>query len=155
MQISLGVRFSNQHAQANRLEMGRMTVLLVVVAVALAMSGCGGGNEPKREVLRSANPLSADVYVLISGPAGVVDYIAGHLGAGNFAKYGHGVFLPPRVRRHRRQKVCSIAQTISKADSLSLRAWRGRTARVEVFGDSKSSEAIFCKIIPFVLAQGS
>jgi hypothetical protein len=135
--------------------MGRIAVLFVVAGLALAMCGCGSGNQPKSEVLRSANPFTADLYFRISGPAGVVDYIAGRLSAGALAQYGQSVFLPPPVRHHRREKVCSITRTIGSTDNPSLQAWRGKTARVDVYGDDKSFETIFCQIIPTVLAPGS
>jgi hypothetical protein len=133
--------------------MGRIAVLLVVAGLVFAICGCGASNKPKREVLRSVNLLSTHLYVRVSGPAGVVDYIAGRLRTGAFATFGRGVFLPPSVRHHRRQKVCSITHTINNADGPSVRAWRGKKARVDVYGDNKSSEAIFCQIIPFILAQ--
>jgi hypothetical protein len=153
---SLCVRLSaHQRPRTSRVEIRRIASLLIVAGLVFAICGCGGGNEPKREVLRSASPLSADLYVRVSGPAGVVDYIADRLSTGGFATYGRGVFLPPRVRRHRRQKVCSITHTVDGADSPSVQAWRGKKARVDVYGDDTSSEAIFCKIIPLILAHGS
>lgn len=132
--------------------MRRIAVLLVVAGLALSVCGCGAGSKPKREVLRSANLLSADLYVRVSGPAGVVDYIVGRLRASAFETLGRGAFLPPSVRHHRRQKVCSVARTIAETDGPNLQAWRGKRVRVDVYGDSKSSEAIFCEILPFVLA---
>jgi hypothetical protein len=134
--------------------MGRITVLLLVAGVALPFAGCGAGNAPKREVLRSANPLTADLYLRINGPTGAVNYISGRLSTGAFAKYGSGAFLPPRIRRHRQQKVCSITHTISKGDTPSLDAWRGKKVRIAVYGGGDSS-AIFCQIIPLLLARGS
>jgi hypothetical protein len=128
---------------------------LVVAGLVLALCGCGAGNKPKREVLRSVNLLSADLYVRVAGPTGVVDYIADRLKASAFDAYGRGAFLPPRVRHHRRQKVCSITRTIASSDSPSLQAWRGKKVRVDVYGDNKGSEAIFCEILPFVLARSS
>jgi len=135
--------------------MRRIAVLLVVAGLALAVCGCGAGNKPKREVLRSANLISADLYVRVSGPSGLVDYIVGRLRASAFDTDGRGVFLPPRIRHHRRQKVCSITHTIVDADSSSLQAWRGKKVRVDVYGDNKSSEEIFCQVLPLVLARGS
>jgi hypothetical protein len=135
--------------------MGRVVVVLLVAVLALSICGCGAGNKPKREVLRSVNLLSADLYVRVAGPTGVVDYIVGRLKASAFNTFGRGAFLPPRVRHHRRQEVCSITRTIASTDSPSLQAWRGKKVRVQVYGSNKSSEAIFCQIIPFVLARGS
>jgi hypothetical protein len=133
----------------------RIAALLVAAVLVLAICGCGNGNKPKREVLKSANLLSADLYVRVAGPTGVVNYIVDRLKASAFDTYGRGVFLPPHVRHHRRQKVCSITHSIASADSPSLQAWRGKKVRVDVYGDHKSSEAIFCQILPVVLSQGA
>lgn len=146
---------ADQLPQTIRNAMARIAVLLVFAGLVLAICGCGAGNKPKREVLRSANLLSADLYVRVAGPTGVVDYIVGRLKASAFDTYGRGAFLPPHVRRHRRQKVCSITHSIAGVDSPSLQAWRGKKVRVDVYGDNKDSEAIFCQILPLVLARGS
>ena len=133
----------------------RIALPLIVAGLVFAMSGCGNGNKPKREVLKSANLLSGDLYVRVAGPTGVVDYIVNRLRASAFDTYGRGTFLPPHVRHHRREKVCSITHSIDDADSSSLQSWRGKTVRVDVYGKNKSSEAIFCQILPLVLTQGS
>jgi hypothetical protein len=99
------------------------------------------------------NLLSADLYVRVAGPTGVVDFVVNRLKASAFDTFGRGAFLPPRVRHHRRQRVCSITRTISGTDSPSLQAWRGKKVRVDVYGDHKGSESIFCQIVPFVLAS--
>jgi len=135
--------------------MGRVAAVLLVATFALAICGCGAGNKPKREVLRSVNLLSADLYIRVAGPTGAVDYIVNRLRASAFDTFGRGGFLPPSVRHHRRQKVCSITRTIASTDSPSLQAWRGKKVRVDVYGHNKGSEAIFCQIVPFVLARGS
>jgi hypothetical protein len=140
-------------SRRSRVETGQVRVLLVVAGFALALCGCGAANAPRREVLRSANPLTANVYLRITGPPGVVKYIADRLRTGAFVKYGRGAFLPPRVRHHRREAICSITHTIERADNPSLQTWRGRKARVDVYGDESS--AIFCQIFPLVLARGS
>ena len=127
----------------------------MVAALLFAMGGCGNGNKPKREVLKSANLLSGDLYVRVAGPTGVVDYVVNRLKASAFDTYGHGAFLPPAVRHHRREKVCSIIHSIGETDSSSLQSWRGKKVRVDVYGRNKNSEAIFCQILPLVLAQGS
>lgn len=127
----------------------------MVAALLVAMSGCGNGNKPKREVLKSANLLSGDLYVRVAGPTGVVDYVVNRLKASAFDTYGHGAFLPPPLRHHRREKVCSITHSIGEADSSSLQPWRGKRVRVDVYGRNKTSEAIFCQIVPLVLARGS
>ena len=135
--------------------MRRIATLLVVAGLVFAICGCGNGNKPKREVLKSANLLSGDLYVRVAGPTGVVNYIVDRLKASAFDTYGRGVFLPPYVRHHRRQKVCSITHSIASADSSSLQAWRGKKVRVDVYGANKGSEAIFCQILPLVLARSS
>lgn len=134
---------------------GRSATVVMIAAFLLALTGCGNGNKPKREVLKSANLLSGDLYVRVAGPTGVVDYVVNRLKASAFDTYGQGAFLPPPVRHHRREKVCSITHAIGEADSSSLQAWRGKTVRVDVYGHHKNSEAIFCQILPLVLAQGS
>ncbi|HET8557849.1 MAG TPA: hypothetical protein VFL58_11135 [Gaiellaceae bacterium] len=129
--------------------------MVMAAALLVAMSGCGNGNKPKREVLKSANLLSGDLYVRVAGPTGVVDYVVNRLKASAFDTYGHGAFLPPPLRHHRREKVCSITHSIGEADSSSLQPWRGKRVRVDVYGRNKTSEAIFCQIVPLVLARGS
>ena len=133
----------------------RIATVVMAAALLVAMSGCGNGNKPKREVLKSANLLSGDLYVRVAGPTGVVDYVVNRLKASAFDTYGRGAFLPPPVRRHRREKVCSITHSIGEADSSSLQPWRGKRVRVDVYGRNKTSEAIFCQILPLVLARGS
>lgn len=127
----------------------------MVAVLLVAVTGCGNGNKPKREVLKSANLLSGDLYVRVAGPTGVVDYVVNRLKASAFDTYGHGAFLPPPLRHHRREKVCSITHSIGEADSSSLQPWRGKRVRVDVYGRNKTSEAIFCQILPLVLARGS
>lgn len=134
---------------------GRIATVVMVAGLLFALSACGNGNKPKHEVLKSANVLSGDLYVRVAGPTGVVDYVVNRLKASAFDTYGQGAFLPPPVRHHRREKVCSITHSIGAADSSSLQSWRGKTVRVDVYGHSKNSEAIFCQILPLVLAQGS
>lgn len=134
---------------------GRVAIVVMAAALLFALSGCGNGNKPKREVLKSANLLSGDLYVRVAGPTGVVDYVVNRLKASAFDPYGHGAFLPPIVRHHRKQKVCSITHSIGDADSSSLQPWRGKSVRVDVYGNHKNSEAIFCQILPLVLARGS
>lgn len=133
----------------------RIATVVMAAALLVAMSGCGNGNKPKREVLKSANLLSGDLYVRVAGPTGVVDYVVNRLKASAFDTYGHGAFLPPPLRHHRREKVCSITHSIGEADSSSLQPWRGKRVRVDVYGRNKTSEAIFCQILPLVLARGS
>lgn len=133
----------------------QIALLLVVGGLVFVLCGCGNGNAPKQEVLKSANLLSADLYVRVAGPTGVVNYIVGRLKSSAFDTYGHGVFLPPRVGHHLRHRVCSVTHRIVSADNASLQAWRGRKVRVEVYGDDKGSEAIFCQILPLVLARAS
>jgi hypothetical protein len=117
----------------------------VFMVVILSASACGGGNNPTAEVLRSANPLTSDVYVRIRGPAGAVSYIAHELMTGSFRKYSFtesraGFFVPPRVQAHR---ACSFTHTIGRADAPNLQQWRGRKTRIAIYGD-KSYAAVYC-----------
>jgi hypothetical protein len=146
---------ADRQPRTSRFELRRIAVPLLVAVLAFSTCGCGSGSKPKHEVLRSVNLLSADLYVRVAGPAGVVDYVVSRLEASAFDTFGRGAFLPPRVRHHRRQEVCSITRTIASTDSPSLQAWRGKKVRVDVYGDRKDSEAIFCQIVPSVLARGS
>ena len=112
--------------------------------VILSASACGGGN-PTAEVLRSANPLTSDVYVRIRGPAGAVSYIVHELMSGSFRKYRFtesrgGFFVPPRVQAHR---ACSFTHTIAPADAPNLQQWRGKKTRIAIYGN-KSYAAVYC-----------
>src|SRR3954447_5075974 len=77
--------------------------------VIFALAACGR-SQPRTQVLRSANPLSSDIYVRITGPGGAVSYVAQKFTSAAFSKYSfskvgrEGLFLPPRVLE---QKLCS------------------------------------------------
>ena|SRR5947207_8391967 len=94
---------------------GRIAMLAAVLtAIVLTAAGCGSSST-KVEVLRlrSANPLTSDLYVRVKGPAGAVSYIAQGLVRGALSENGAGkaggFFVPPNVRRHR---ACSYSHTI-------------------------------------------
>ena len=123
---------------------GSQIVSLAALLTGLMLTACAcGSNGTKTEVLRlrSANPLTSDLYVRMRGPAGAVSFIAKGLITGGFSKGAEGFFLPPRLRQ---QKVCSFSHTISYADAPNLQAWRGRKMRITVYGDS-SYAATYCR----------
>ena len=114
----------------------------VLTAILFATSACGGVDS-RTEVLhlRSANPLTSDLYVRVRGPAGAVKYIAEGLTRGAFASQAEGFFVPPGVRR---QKACSFSHTISSLDARQLQSWRGKKLKVTVYGN-RSYAATYCK----------
>jgi hypothetical protein len=123
--------------------MGRVALTAVLATVILV--SCGG-SYPRTEVLRSANPLTSDVYVRITGPGGAVSYIGRRLMTGGFAKFNfskarrEGLFLPPRVRE---RKLCGSVHTIRAGDARELQKWDGKKLAITVYGKKKIS-AIFC-----------
>jgi hypothetical protein len=136
-------------ALKNRLPGARRGVLAAVLAaVILAMAGCGSSH-PRTEVLRSANPLTSDIYVRITGPGGAVSYTGQRfITYGEFSKYNlrkdrrGGLFVPPRILD---RKLCASTHVIRRADAPELQRWRGRTLAVTVYG--KKSSAIFCAVL--------
>ena len=123
---------------------GSQIVSLAVLLTGLMFVACAcGSNGTKTEVLRlrSANPLTTDLYVRMRGPAGAVSFIAKGLITGGFSKDAEGFFLPPRLRQ---QKVCSFSHTIGYADAPNLQAWRGRKMTITVYGNS-SYAATYCQ----------
>ncbi|HKO26375.1 MAG TPA: hypothetical protein VJU80_02875 [Solirubrobacteraceae bacterium] len=111
----------------------------------LVMAGCGGSH-PRTEVLRSANPLTSDIYVRITGPGGAVSYVGRRfMSGGEFSRLRfskelrEGPFLPPRVRD---RKLCSSTHVIRSSDAPALQGWRGRTLEITVYGNKIS--AIYC-----------
>jgi hypothetical protein len=143
----LSVRLSpDQQAQVRRVDARRIVVLLLIAALPLAICGCGG-SQPRTQVLRSANPLTSDIYLRITGPGGAVSYLAQRLMTGAFSKFSFtkdrrpGLFLPPRVRD---RKLCSSTHTIQWWDSPELQKWRGRKLTTSVYG--KKISAIYCAI---------
>jgi hypothetical protein len=130
----------------------RSVAAVVLTALALTTAACASSST-KIEVLRlrSANPLTSDLYVRISGPAGAVNYLAHGLTAGAFSTGAGGSFVPPTVRR---RKACSFSHTIGYGDAASLQAWRGRKIRIAVFGN-RSYAATYCQGIGPAFTSGS
>ena len=113
-------------------------VAAVLTALLLLASACGGVDSRTEVVrLRSANPLTSDLYVRMRGPAGAVKYIAQGLSRGAFSSQTEGFFVPPGVRR---QKACSLSHTIGYLDAPKLQPWRGRKIKITVYG--KNSYAV-------------
>lgn len=119
-----------------------LAVATVLSAVLLTLSACGGVDS-KTEVLRlrSANPLTSNLYVRMRGPAGAVNFIAQGLIRGAFSSQAEGFMVPPTVRR---EKACSFSHTIGSLDSPRLQAYRGRKMEITVYGNS-SYAGIYCK----------
>lgn len=117
-------------------------VAAVLTALLLTASACGSVST-KTEVLRlrSANPVTSDLYVRMRGPAGAVNYIAQGLVRGAFSKAAGGFFVPPNLHR---QRACSFDHTIDDADSPNLQAWRGRKITIAVYGSS-SYAGTYCR----------
>jgi hypothetical protein len=134
--------------------MGRVGLTAVLATVILV--SCGG-SYPRTEVLRSANPLTSDVYVRITGPGGAVSYIGKRFMTGGFAKFNfsdarrEGLFLPPRVRD---RKLCSSVHTIRDGDARELQKWDGKKLAITVYGKKKIS-AIFCAALGSSIYLGS
>lgn len=118
--------------------------MLLITALPLAICGCGSSH-PRTQVLQSANPLTSDIYLRITGPGEAVSYVAQRLMTGGFSKFsftkgtGQGLFLPPRVRD---EKLCASTHTIRWWDASELQKWRGRKLAISVYG--KESSAIYC-----------
>jgi len=112
------------------------------------MAGCGSGH-PRTEVLRSANPVTSDIYVRITGPGGAVSYVGRRfMSGGAFSRLRFredtpkGQFLPPGVRD---RKLCSSTHVIRDSDAPALQRWRGRTLEITVYGIKVS--AIYCAVL--------
>jgi hypothetical protein len=127
-----------------RVDTRRIAALLLISALALAICGCGS-HHPRTQVLQSANPLTSDIYLRITGPGGAVNYVAQRLMTGGFSKFSftkervQGLFLPPGVRD---KKLCSSTHTIRWWDASELQKWRGRKLAICVYG--KKISAIYC-----------
>lgn len=113
----------------------------VLAALMLIASACGVSTKVEVLRLRSANPLTSDLYVRLKGPSGAVSYIAKGLVRGAFSRDAGGFFVPPTVRR---QKACSVSHTIEDVDSPHLQAWRGKKLTITVYGNS-SYAATYCQ----------
>jgi hypothetical protein len=137
---------------------GARQVLLAAVSttVILALAACGS-SQPRTQVLRSANPLSSDIYVRITGPGGAVSYVAQLFVTAAFSKYRYrkvrseGSFLPPQILE---RKLCSSTHIIRRGDAQALQRWRGRKLAITVYG--KKTSAIFCSVFgPEIYQEGS
>lgn len=114
---------------------GRIAILgAALTALMLVVSACAGGST-KTEVLRlrSANPLTSDLYVRVKGPAGAVRYIAQGLTRGAFSEGPAGSFVPPGLKQ---EKACSFSHTIDTTDPPNFQAWLGKKVRITVYGTS-------------------
>jgi hypothetical protein len=118
------------------------TGVAVLAALLLTASACSS-ESTKTEVLRlrSANPVTSDLYVRMRGPAGAVNYIAQGLIRGAFSKAAGGFFVPPNLHR---RKACSFDHTIGYTDSPDLQAWRGKKITIAVYGKS-SYAGTYCR----------
>jgi hypothetical protein len=133
---------------------------IALAAVMLTASGCGAGagNEPTTELLRSANPLTADIYVQIRGPSGAVHEIADAFETGAFAhetkaftKAGVGFFVPPRLHhRLHQQRICLFTQTIRPWHSPTLQPWVGKKVTIWVYGNKSSARLFYCRLFSTV-----
>jgi hypothetical protein len=131
---------SRVRTSARGSQIGSLAALLT--ALMLTASACGS-NGTKTEVLRlrSANPLTSDLYVRMRGPSGAVSVIAKGLITGGFSKDAVGTFLPPGRRQ---KEACSVSHRINYADAPNLQAWRGRKMTITVYGNS-SYAATYCQ----------
>jgi hypothetical protein len=113
----------------------RRTILVAVCTTMIFAVAACGGSASKTEVLRlrSADPLTSDLYVRIKGPSGAVGYIAQRLRTAAFLEDPIGVFAPPS-RLHGRRPICSFTHTITPLDAPDLQRWRGKTVRLTVYG---------------------
>jgi len=117
---------------------GRTWIALACSAATLALlvSACGGAGAKTEVVrLRSANPVTSDLYVRIRGPAGAVGYLVRGLATGAFGDQAGGFFVPPAARH----RACSFSHTIGPLDAPSLQAWRGRKVTITIFGKGASA----------------
>lgn len=128
-------------------------LVLALLAVTLTASGCGASNEPtKTELLRSANPLTSDVYIQIRGPAGAVSYIGNTLQGAAFTpqtgavtEADNGLFVPPALHdRLQEHRICLFVETIQPWDRPELRPWLGKKITVDVYGNKSS--VLFCRL---------
>jgi hypothetical protein len=137
---------------------GVAPLVVVLAAVMLAASGCGAGDKPTKQLLRSNVPLTSGLYVQLKGPAGAVNKIANAIETGAFRRvkagavppYGQGgSFVPPHTQQHR---VCLSARTIQPVDSPELQPWLGQKITITVYGNSGS--LLFCDLIRKMVLAG-
>jgi hypothetical protein len=118
------------------------TLAAALTAVMLIVSACAGGSTKTQVLrLRSANPLTSDLYVRVRGPAGAVSYIAQGLTRGAFSQGSAGDFVPPSFKQ---QRACSFSHTIDTTDPANLQAWLGSKVRISVYGSSAYA-ATYCR----------
>src|SRR5579875_1411299 len=109
--VTLGTSPSPGRSAVGRGRRTRAALTGVLLTVAVATSACAAaGNKTTVLRLRSANPLTSDLYVRIRGPAGAVHYLARGLTAGAFGDETGGAFVPPGARRRR---ACTLSHRIS------------------------------------------
>lgn len=128
--------------------------MLPLAVVLLTGAGCGASSRPTKSLLRSANPLTSDIYVQIRGPAGAVRPIASAIETGAFTKiktgpittYGDGgSFVPPRLYHHLHQhRICLFAHTIQAGESPTLQPWVGKKITISVYG--RKSSVLYCRL---------
>jgi hypothetical protein len=147
---------------ANLLHVGvlkRQTPLFaMLVGAALLTAGCGSGDHLRTEVLRATNPVTAGIYVRITGPPGAVSYVGQRLNSGDTWKQVRfsenavieGEFLPPSVRE---QKLCSSTHVIQTVDAPQLQKWLGKRLEIAIYGPKTS--AIYCAVLGYGLYLGS
>jgi hypothetical protein len=117
---------------------------VAAIGLVLAASACGGGTKVEAVRLRSANPLTQDLFVRVEGPAGAVKYLSQALTTGAFRKDQIGFFIPPP--RHHPRALCSFTHTISAEDVPNLQRWIGKRIRLAVYGQT-SYAGTFCRAL--------
>jgi hypothetical protein len=122
----------------------RTAAAAAAIGLVLAASACGDGTKVEVVRLRSANPLTQDLFVRVEGPAGAVKYLSQALTTGAFRKDQSGFFIPPP--RHHRTALCSFTHTISAEDVPNLQRWIGKRIRLAVYGET-SYAGTFCRAL--------
>lgn len=130
--------------------MRRMILAAVCATVIFIAAGCGSASHTEVVRLRSANPLTSNLYVRIKGPAGAVSYIAQRLSGAAFEEAETGVFAPPS-RLYGRRPICSFTHTISSLDAPNIQRWQGKKVTLNVYG----AAGIFCRALGSAIYQGS
>jgi hypothetical protein len=124
------------------------------MAVTVGASSCGDSSRTTRQLLRSENPITSDLYFQIKGPAGAVNYIADRVKSGAFIKYSEGFFVSPRLHHELHQtRVCEYVHTVATTDSPKLQPWLGKKMTIVVYG--KPNYRLFCRLISGVFRSGS
>lgn len=132
---------------------GVAPLVVVIAAVMLTASSCGASDKAAKQLLRSDNPVTSDLYVQLKGPAGAVTKIANGIETGAFTTikagavppYGTGgSFVPPNLQRHR---VCLFTRTIQPVDSPELQPWLGQKITFTVYGGKSSPSVLYCRLL--------